>query len=256
MKYEKRLTCFIDLLGFKGAIQQSLVEPEVADRLFVLLDEFRDGGLERAIYSEVPFLGEDGPKTCGEYYGDKLLESSDPNYGLTATQFSDSFVLSVPAGNQVSCLMLIKALRIIHIQFFYSIGMLMRGGIAVGNLVHQRGGALYGPAMNEAYQLESNCAVYSRVVASEEASQLIDKSTMDTPLARNFFKGFDGFTSFDLISIYECPGSFQKDIKKLESQLLLVEKDILANAKAAHPKIAYLISRWESVKSGIGLPAE
>jgi hypothetical protein len=45
------------------------------------------------------------------------------------------------------------------------IGFLIRGGVTIGNLYHAQG-IVFGPAMVEAYELESRTAVYPRIVVS------------------------------------------------------------------------------------------
>lgn len=44
MKYEKRLICFFDLLGFSAAIKQAEREPDIAKALFDIFSEFKNGG--------------------------------------------------------------------------------------------------------------------------------------------------------------------------------------------------------------------
>ena len=46
-------------------------------------------------------------------------------------------------------------------------GILLRGGITVGQLCH-KDNIVYGPAMVEAYELESKSAIYPRVIVSEK----------------------------------------------------------------------------------------
>lgn len=245
MNYENRLICFFDLLGFSAAIKQAEREPGIAEALFKIFSEFKDGGLETALYGAIPFLDENGLKTCEEYYGNELMKQVDHSYRLVATQFSDSFVISAPVDNPAACDLLLRAIQIVHFQFFFSIGMLMRGGITIGSVVHERGGALFGPAMIEAYELESKHAVYSRVVVSKKASKFIDEKLGNSPLAPAFFQGFDGFKVFDLISALLHSSRFRNRKIDVERQLLAVEKDIIENAPVAHPKIAYLLDRWQ-----------
>lgn len=197
-----------------------------------------------ALYGAIPFLDESGLKTCEQIYGSELLSKVDQSYRLVATQFSDSFVISAPADNPGACDLLLRAIQIVHFQFFFSIGMLMRGGIALGDVVHERGGALFGPAMIEAYELESKHAIYSRVVVSKKASEFIKERLGIFHLSGAFFTGFDGFTTFDLVSALSHSPRFRKKKIEVEKQLKAVEKDILENTAAAHPKIAYLLDRW------------
>lgn len=246
MRYQERLICFVDLLGFGSAITQSVGEPEIAERMFSLFSDFMDGGLERAIYSTIPHLTDDGLSTCGEIYGDEVLNRVDPHYDMVLTQFSDSFVISVPAENAQACVFLMRALRTIHVYFFEGLGMLMRGGIAVGQLVHQRGGALFGPAMVEAYGLESKSAIYARVVLSEKAADIVRAALSQGSIEGLIFKAFDGFYAFDLVSAVVSNGYHQIDSVDFEEHLVAVESDILKRTPAAHPKVAYLKSRWES----------
>ncbi|MBD8597814.1 hypothetical protein [Pseudomonas sp. CFBP 8772] len=140
MEYQERLTCFIDLLGFKSAIDQSLTEPRIAESLFDIFEQFRGAELERVVYGTVPHLSETGVISSTEHHGDNIVDEMDRHFDLVVTQFSDSFVISAPANNAGSCSLLFRALRLINVQFFFGIGMLMRGGISVGKLVHKRGG--------------------------------------------------------------------------------------------------------------------
>lgn len=250
MEYKDRLVCFVDLLGFGATVEQSIKEPELAERLFDLLGEFKNGGLEKAVYSAIPYLSEDGLSTCGDYYGAELMDQVDPEYGLVATQFSDSFVISAPADNIISCQLLIKALRVLHVHFFFNVAMLMRGGIAVGPLVHERGGALFGPAMNKAYNLESNSAIYSRIVIDKGAEVAVRAAAEAADLAKAVFLGFDGFVAIDLVSFTSCTNLYSRE--EIRDQLDVVEQDILANASFAHPKIAYLQGRWAEAAGSWG----
>lgn len=246
MEYQDRLVCFVDLLGFGEAIKQTVGDPQLAAVFYRILGEFKSGGLERAVYGTVPVLDKGGVAPCSVEYGERILDVMDPHYELVATQFSDSFVLSAPVGNRFSCQLLIKALGVIHLQFFYGVGMLMRGGLSVGKVVHERGGALYGPAMNEAYALESKSAIYARVVASKDAEQLLEQHLAGSEVSDAFFKSFDGFSAFDLISILGAK-CFKNDHEEFCAQLDRVVDDILTNVPVAYPKVAYLKTRLEQV---------
>jgi hypothetical protein len=86
---------------------------------------------------------------------------------MQLSDFSDSIVVSEVVNDDH-----IGAIRMTHYAShlwwsFFAKGVLTRGGIAVGNL-HHKNGILFGPAMNEAYELESQLAVYPRIVLSKD----------------------------------------------------------------------------------------
>ncbi|HTG56249.1 MAG TPA: hypothetical protein VL943_08285, partial [Niabella sp.] len=130
-----------------------------------------------------------------------------------------------------------------------NLGMMIRGGITIGDLIHEENGALFGPAMNEAYRLESNSAIYPRVVISNNAkSHLIAKLAGHTIL-HPIIKSFDGLEVVDLVSIFSWPGCKVSEDLEIEGRLSDIEQDVLKNFAGAHPKIAYLLDRWASYKS-------
>ena len=54
MNYEERLTCFIDLLGFKSTIEQSLKQDEIRDALYKNIHELKSGKLLDQVYGDIP----------------------------------------------------------------------------------------------------------------------------------------------------------------------------------------------------------
>lgn len=55
-------------------------------------------------------------------------------------------------------------------------------------------------------------------------------------------KAVDNHKVFDLISIFDCP---EIKIEFKPEQLKAIEQDMLENSEKAHPKIKYLLDRWE-----------
>ena len=86
--------------------------------------------------------------------------------GIKVTTFSDSIIISYPANKEDGLFLLL--INIIHLQLeLGALGIMIRGGIAIGGVYHD-GRMVFGPAMNEAYMLESRRAVYPRVVIFED----------------------------------------------------------------------------------------
>jgi hypothetical protein len=101
----------------------------------------------------------------------------DPDSPLPAAFFSDALVLASPIGadgDEVSAVAELVShaawlqLNLLAADFF------VRGGLSVG-LFHIRDGLLFGPALVEAYELESRDAVNPRVVLSKAAEQAVTR---------------------------------------------------------------------------------
>lgn len=142
--YEEHVIAFIDILGFKEHVGKTTTD---ANHAKVLHD-------------------------CLTYLNKVKIENYDGDYPLNditrkeVSVFSDSIVISYPLSNPSSVFYLL--LNIIHIQLdLISKGILLRGGVTVGQLYHKNG-VVYGPAMNEAYAIESKNAIYPRVVVDSK----------------------------------------------------------------------------------------
>ena len=140
--YQKRIVAFIDILGFKTKIDDGLLSETAARKLHTALKRILQIKLDNEDLSSV-------------------LEMK--SHGVEITTFSDSAVVSYPAADIDGLFFLL--LDLVHLQLeLASYDVLLRGGITIGDLYHD-GSIVYGPAMNEAYLLESKKAVYPRVIA-------------------------------------------------------------------------------------------
>lgn len=172
MKYENKLICFIDLLGFQSAVHESVKNSWIRESLYDVIYHLKSDKLKKELYGSIPcfdFQDINIRKSSRDKLGGEVVPKLSPVYPLSITQFSDSFVLSCPSENNSSCALLLKLIYFIHLMYFHNLGMMVRGGVAIGDLIHEESGALFGPAMNEAYKLESKIAIYPRVVMSEKA---------------------------------------------------------------------------------------
>lgn len=131
IEYTKRIVAFIDILGFAKIIQDSIDEKKKShaiEKLSFIYDIFQSVDLSN---SEI-------------------------------TQFSDSIVISIPYNDEDGAFYFILALQ--HLIFELAAEkILCRGGIAIGELYH-KGNTILGPALVEAYKLESKIANYPRVI--------------------------------------------------------------------------------------------
>jgi class 3 adenylate cyclase len=242
IQYEERLVCFIDLLGFKSAIDESESSPQVLNALHEALSELEGGRLVNLLHQSVPAMTETGELTTCEKAGTTHI--AQEHWRMVVTQFSDSFVLSCSAENTGSCLMLLQAIDKLQNIFFRHLGMLMRGGVSLGPLIHVQGGPLFGPAMNEAYRIESKCAIYPRVLVDAKAAEHLRQAWRSGPSP--IFDTFDGHKALDLISCLWLQHSQDpQDLREFSEQLNGVEQDIKAKFPDALPKVKYLQDRFQ-----------
>lgn len=152
--YEKRIVAFLDILGFSTMIEDSKVDTTLRVKIKNAME---------IIY-----------RVKEEYGDDKGFESAT---GIRVTTFSDSIVISYPANKHDGLFLLL--INIIHLQLeLGALGIMIRGGIAIGDVYHD-GRMIFGPAMNDAYALESKMAVYPRVVITEDTLKMGIDGTAD-----------------------------------------------------------------------------
>jgi hypothetical protein len=143
LEYEERIVCFLDILGFKDHISQS-VKPDgtssvpKVDQLAKALSRIRE------------ILDVDRPAERVE---------------TEVTQFSDSIALSFLSTAESGVFFALLSILWIQISLIFE-GIVCRGGVAKGKLIHTPK-MLFGPAMIEAYLLESKTAIYPRVVLNK-----------------------------------------------------------------------------------------
>lgn len=144
MNYEERIVCFIDILGFRSILKDTLNadggdKPERIEHLAQSIMHIRE-----------------------------MLEFEKTHVLTDAciTQFSDSIVISFPIESESSVFYCLLAILDIQIMLVYR-GILLRGGVARGKAIHTPE-LLFGPAMNKAYYLESKKAVYPRIILEQE----------------------------------------------------------------------------------------
>lgn len=150
LQYKDRIVAFLDILGWKQA---------------VLSTSGRDGGIVKVLGKTLAQL----QGVVGHFNSLRNLLPENQKWpgDPMMTQFSDCIVLSVENDSHGKEA-LQNALSIITsnlIQF----GFLIRGGVAHGGLFHD-GSLTFGPALIEAYELESKVASAPRVILSKDLS--------------------------------------------------------------------------------------
>lgn len=160
--YEKRIVAFIDLLGFKSLIYESKV---VENKRYVItstLNFFKKFELPDNWKTELIEIEEDAQK--------KDLDKFDISEFTNCTCFSDSIVVSVKINDDninEALSTMVANLSYIGLQLFMN-NVLLRGAITIGDLNHDSNGVVFGEGLIDAYNLESNVAIYPRIILSDK----------------------------------------------------------------------------------------
>lgn len=220
--YETRIVAFVDILGFKSMVDESVVDHYAYLRIHDALEDFRQIKKEKE---------------------DALYDKD-----VKVTTFSDSLVISYPIDYVGGLFYILNDLT--YLQFILlQQGVFVRGGITIGKLRHVQT-EIFGPAMNEAYHLESTQAVYPRIIISEETiNKGIDntyekksdpameayswKSEADD-VFEMLKKDSDGWYSLDYLRVADEMDSTEDYIFALEKVRNYIEKALLANKGNDH----------------------
>jgi len=157
--FQTHIVAFVDLLGFRAAIKQ-------ADRSAEILD------ILKALAS---FNGEFSAESSRSTEG---FQEFQVNSAISA--FSDNIVISYNLAEMekhgigdLMCLHFIQDLVAFIAWSALKVRLLVRGGVAVGDLYHA-GGVVYGPALIDAYDVERTVAVYPRIAISDSIKNYKD----------------------------------------------------------------------------------
>lgn len=155
MNYENRVTVFIDILGFKDMLskttgQKGKDDSEKIEEIFSAYKTIR------AVWD----LDETEPK-----FGKSL-----PKNSKEITTFSDCLVISFKTHEKSEIFYTLLEIKWMIMRLIYR-GILCRGAITYGKLIHTKE-VLFGPALAEAYILESKAALYPRVILHKDIIDL------------------------------------------------------------------------------------
>ncbi|WP_143483759.1 hypothetical protein [Hydrogenovibrio sp. SC-1] len=173
--YKKRLTAFIDILGFSQLVQEIDIQESNGEERFnsilTLLKELKS--------REKP---------------------ENANEAIEITAFSDSIVISV-ANSKKALFTVLWNVAWLQSSLMKS-GYLCRGGISFGEL-HHKDGIVFGKGLIEAYKIESSLAVYPRIVVSDEIQEKCNGSLKDVFLVESD----DGLSHVDPFSVGDFIGT-------------------------------------------------
>lgn len=144
-EYEKRFVAFIDILGFKDAVNESAEHGATVTPSDIL----------QAMVPPTP--AERGKLVLGD-----VGDISECNHRMN--YFSDCVAISTEATHKGLFYIIMHAEKIA--RKWLEMGFLCRGAICLGAVYHDENN-IFGPAFIKAYQLEKEKAIYARIILDE-----------------------------------------------------------------------------------------
>lgn len=145
---------------------------------------------------------------------------------IQTSAFSDNIAVSIKIGQNCELLQIIQFASYLAWLLLHK-GVLSRGGIAVGKL-HHKNGIIYGPALNTAYELESQVAIYPRIILEHDSiSKFLNshgdqQSICENSIRQQLRKDFDDWHHVHLMG---------------HSAVIPIDEMLPASARAANGEI-------------------
>lgn len=160
--YQDRITVFIDILGFKDLLNQTTDKEGNSNEEAIskLLDA----------YNTIRDVWDLDTKK-----NDNSVLKKTSKQTKQITTFSDCIVISFPATERSEIFYTLIEVKWMIMRLIYK-GILCRGAISYGKLIHTET-TLFGPALVEAYILESKAANYPRIILDRSIIDLAGQAT-------------------------------------------------------------------------------
>lgn len=234
MKYERRLIAFIDILGFKDIVKQSEVDISKIELIYSVLEYLKDW--EKPEKWDLKFVE---IEESAQY---KDVNNFDLRGKTNTTTFSDSIVVSVKVDDNVNEM---ASTLIVNLAYIGTIllekGILFRGGLTIGNIVHIDNGTVFGQGLIDAFMLETRSAKYPRIVLSDkllnELSYPLETKINSYPYHLYLDRYDDGCVGFHQLIYYQVIESWIEMSPKLLTELLSkVRKIIISELDSSFEK--------------------
>lgn len=188
--YENKIVCFLDILGFKGIINET---------------QYDDAKLQQV---------QDALKFLENYkYETDSHNAYINNKDKLITQFSDSLIISFSINLEGQFISSLLEMLYIIINLINH-GFLVRGGITYGKIVHI-GNLVFGPAFIEAYELELSASTPRVILSFNILNQILSEEIRYTQ--KSFLaKDCDGYVYIDYFKTMDEHDSYYEYFRYLD----------------------------------------
>jgi len=225
MKYEERLVAFIDILGFKEIVRQSESDSIQIEFIYSILKYLKKWDRQdkwdlRFVEIEERFQ-----------YGNR--EKYDIREKTNSTSFSDSIVVSVKVDDDINE---VTSTLVANLAYMGALllkkGILFRGGLTFGDVIHDDNGTVFGQGLTDAYMLESKNAIYPRIIMSDKLIKKLNypiNTKHDSYPYHQYINNFgDGYYGFHQMIYFEVIQSWsEKTVEDLTNSLNVVREVIV-----------------------------
>lgn len=226
VEYEQRVIAFIDILGFKEIIRQSEQDTSRIALVHSVLEYLKELETSDNWTLHLLEIEEDAQK--------RDVDNFDVKNKINTTAFSDSIVVSVRVDSNVNEM---ASTLIVNLAYVGSLllekGILFRGGITIGNIIHKENGIVFGQGLIDAYMLETKSAKYPRLVLSDKLIKRLNypiETKKDRYPYHQYIERFsDGCVGFHQMIYYQVIQSWtEMSNDKLKESLDKIRKIIIS----------------------------
>jgi hypothetical protein len=215
--YEDRVLAFIDVLGFKAAINRTISTGTENEDETKKIDNLLED-IQRQI------------KSKGISFGDTSNNSKIVN------QFSDSIIISYLKTEKSGIFFILLEILFLCVSAIQK-GFLLRGAIVCGKLCHTKT-KIFGPALVKAHEMERNLALYPRIILDEKILKIAEnypreeyKKNMEyEKIEEMIIKDFDGLFYINYLDLakpnfIDTDGMIPEYLESLRKIIENIEKE-------------------------------
>jgi hypothetical protein len=252
--YSKHVIAFVDILGFAHLVEKMDRDPTLIDEIYAVLSRFHEEEISAG-------------------FGDWIREGV-----AHVTAASDSIFFSIgidewsKSGSRRdsawACLSTLESVYWLQ-RYLLKRGVLTRGGVSFGSLLHHQN-IIFGPALVRAYRLESQLALFPRVIVDPQVLGLIAVTAEERVipfrdrLAAITKRDTDGLTfidylHMDIMAVENAPEMhtlFEEIRTKTSTALAAARSDIRVFQKVAWLANYYNESLSRMIDEGVAVLAD